>query len=90
MLRLNLTEEEQFRLEAIHKTHPTHRVRTRAQSLLLLSKGYSRTEVATLLSKRLDTISDWFKQYNSDRNWNLEDKPGRGRKPKISRSLKKK
>jgi transposase len=90
MLRLTLTPEETQRLELLYRNSPRHRVRLRAQGLLLLSKGYKRKEVATLLEKRLDTISDWYNKFIFDRKWNLEDQAGRGRKPKISKVLKKK
>ena len=89
MLRLNLTSKESARLETLYKQSPYRYVCERAQALLLLSKGYRRAEVADILSRRLDTISDWFHKYNTDTAWDLRDSPRSGRPPKLDSELKK-
>lgn len=89
MLKLELTEKEVFRLTTLYETSPKNRVRQRAQGLLLLGRGYHRKEVSKLLNKKADTISTLYWRYCENRNWDLIDDPGRGRKPSLNTALKK-
>lgn len=87
---IELSSEEASRLGVLYKESPHHQVRERAHALLLSSKGHSRDTLAGMFSKAPDTISDWFNWYEQDRSWDLRDRAGRGRKPKLSGPLKKK
>ena len=89
MLRLELTEEERVRLETFYRESSHLKVRERAQGLLLLSQGYSRSEISALLEKRLDTISGWYHRYQSERTWDLTDAARSGRPSKWDTALKK-
>ena len=89
MLFVKLLPEEETRLQTLERTSPKHHVRVRAKALLLSHQGHSRQSLAKMFNKRLDTISDWIHHFKSDRNWDLEDATGRGRKPKIKGEEKK-
>jgi len=89
MLKLELTESEVVRLTYLYEKSPKNRVRQRAHGLLLLGRGYHRKEVSQLLHKKADTISDWYWRYSKNRDWDLIDNPGRGRKPSLDKELKK-
>ena len=86
---VELSTEEASRLRQLYKKSAHHQVRERAHALLLSSQGYSRNTLSNMFSKSPDTISDWFNWYEQDRSWDLRDRSGRGRKPKLSESLKK-
>ncbi len=89
MIKLELTENEEFRLTSLYEKSPKNRVRQRAYGLLLLGRGYHRKEVSKLLNKKADTISDWYWRYSENRDWDLIDEAGRGRKPSLDKEFKK-
>lgn len=89
MLKLELTQSEVSRLTSLYENSPKNRVRQRAQGLLLLGRGYSRNQVSTLLKKKADTISEWYRRFSENRDWDLVDLPGRGRKPSLTQADKK-
>ena len=86
---VELSTEEISRLEQLYKNSVHHQVRERAHALLLSGQGFSRNDLSKMFSKAPDTISDWFNWYEQDRSWDLRDRSGRGRKPKLSDPVKK-
>lgn len=89
MRYVKLSRLEIERMRHLHQTSPSSRVRNRAQALLLSHQGYTRNQLAALFNVRLDTISDWFNRFESDRQTDLSDQSGRGRKPLLSKMHKK-
>lgn len=89
MLHLELSSSEYSRLEGLYRSHSNTQVRGGAHALLLFSKGYKRNEIADILGRKLDTISQWYYRYRSDDCWDLHDAPRTGRPTKISSDIKK-
>ncbi len=85
---VKLTKNQEVRIRDLYRNSQKNNVRERAQALLLSNEGYKRKEIATVLKKRKDTITDWFNKIESDPNWNLEDEQRSGRKPKLDKSKK--
>jgi transposase len=82
-IKLSVAEREM--LEKAHKTHGTHIVRQRCLCLLLSAEGKSRKELIAFFKVRPNTIGEWFDRWEKGHTIkDLETKPGRGRKPKIS------
>ena len=55
-----LTPAQQQALESLHQTGHTHRVRQRAQAVLLSASGYPLPQLAALLRSDRDTIRRWL------------------------------
>jgi transposase len=80
-----LTDPEYATLKEMMKNHGNYRVRMRAHSILLSSKGYKRKEIAKIYSvKDLDTISTWFNRWHSIGLVGLFDDERSGRPPLLS------
>ena len=84
MRYVKLSKSEIVRLRQLHETSPKYRVRNRAQALLLSHQGYTRNQLAAMFDVRLDTISDWFNRFESDRDTDLSDLVGKVRKPLLN------
>ena len=89
MRYINLTKEQEERIRDLYKNNLKKHIIERAQALLLSNKGFSRKDISRILEKRLDTISDWYNRIEQDPNWNLEDNPRSGRKPKLDEAKQK-
>jgi transposase len=76
-----LSETEKLELDRIYKTHTVFRVRSRAQAILLNSRGYSVEELQTIFEVRRDTISAWIVRWNKDNIAGLIDESRSGRPP---------
>jgi len=90
-LELNLTEEERTALEEIQNHDPKPYMRERASALLKISSGLSGRMVAFsgLNKKRaLNTVYGWFHRYKGEGIEGLKIRPGRGRKPSFSPSVR--
>ena len=91
-LRVELSETQQKELEAIRDHEPRAYLRERAAAILKISAGQSGREVAMhgLLRVRYpDAVYRWVKRYQQNGVKGLEIKPGAGRKPAFSPSLRK-
>lgn len=58
-----LSEVEKQTLEEAYRNHPQHRVRDRAQALLLSARGYSIAQLRNIFVVRRDTISSWLDRW---------------------------
>ena len=68
-------------LQKIYKKSKYHRVRQRAQCLLLSYQGYTIKELSHIFQVDRITIYNWFDRWESRRLAGLYDRAGKGRKP---------
>jgi len=82
-----LKEEERESLERIVRS-PTSALREvrRARVVLLAAEGLSNDCIAKRLEMGINTVGRWRRRFNHERvDGLLHDRPGRGRKPEISK-----
>jgi transposase len=70
-------------LEALAEDDPVHRVRMRAHSILLSSRGICIEEIARIYSVHRDTVSSWLDRFAQSGVEGLRDKPRSGSPPKL-------
>ena len=87
-LKLTLSSEQRGCLEEARKKHPKPYVRERAFAVLLVARGRSARSVAALLSRSLDAVRRWVHGYRDGGIAGLLIRPGRGRKPAFSPSVR--
>src|SRR6516162_7779693 len=68
-------------LQKIYKKSKYHRVRQRAQCLLLSYQGYTIKELSHIFQVDRITIYHWFHRWESRRLASVYDRAGKGRKP---------
>ena len=78
-----LTRAQQSALEQAYRHSGSHRVRQRAQAILLSSRGYCLDQLADILSVDRDTISRWMDAWQQQGAEALADAPRSGRPPKL-------
>jgi transposase len=71
-------------LERIYKSSRHHQVRQRAKCCLLSHEGYSINELASIFKVTRLTITNWLNDWDRLAFVGLYDRPGRGRKPKLT------
>ena len=79
-----LTAEEIITLTEMHKKHPLHLSRIRAQAILLSHKGISAPLLCSIYSVCRQTVSTWFYKWNKFGICGLVDSQGRGRPPSLN------
>ena len=67
---------------------PMGRRVTRGWMVALTARGWSRSEVAEVFECHPRTVRRWDQRYREDGVAGLEDRPGRGRRPKLTRAMK--
>ncbi len=85
-----LTENEQKALRQVVRTGTTHKERQRAQAILWSNQGKDMQTLIEWLQVDRDTLSSWFSRWQSGGIAALKDKPGSGRKRKITEEEEKK
>lgn len=91
MLQLELTAEQRAELERLRDTSPRPYLRERAAALLKSADGASPTAVARsglLRRRKYHTVVAWLRRYQADGLVGLVIRPGRGRKPAFSPSVR--
>ena len=83
-LEVVLTSWQRRRLEAIRGHPPSPRVGRRAVCLLLSVAGASGQAICQATGLSVDAIADIRRRWQQRGMASLQDKPGRGRKPKAS------
>ena len=63
-----LSSEDQTALYQLHRTTNEKRTADRIKAIILLNKGYTQKEIASILMLDEDTISSWIKKFNSSKN----------------------
>ena len=84
----SLTVEVKATLEQMHKNHPLHLTRKRAQAILLSAQGYSVPMICDILNVCRQTVSTWFTNWEERGLCGLVDLPGRGRPCTLSKEEK--
>ena len=84
-----LSEEEAAELRRLHREGSTHRLRQRAQAILLSARGWRVDVLADLCENDRDTVSRWLDHWearapDASLELALADAPKRGRPRKLS------
>jgi transposase len=90
-LTLELTDAQRAELEDVRDHHPKPYMRERAAAILKIAGGVSGREVARhrlLRPHWPDTIYEWVKRHQAQGIAGLKIRPGRGRKPAFSPSVR--
>lgn len=80
-----LSDEARTELEFHHRNHSSTAVRQRCQIVLLKSKGRSAEDISAIVDCCPASVHSWVRRYNKDGFSGLLTKPGRGRKPMLSK-----
>ena len=83
---LNLTKEQQVKLEYMAYFATKLSLRKRCQIVLMKSKGLSSRSIALELSVSEPMVNRWVKRYISNGFDGLHNKTGQGRKPIMDSS----
>ncbi len=84
----NVSQESIPLLQKVYKRSKHHRVRQRAQCILLSYQGYTIKELSYIFKVERMTIYNWFSNWESRRFAGLYDKKGRGRNPMFTSEQK--
>jgi transposase len=84
----NLTSETTHLLQKVYQKSKHHRVRQRAQCILLSYQGYTIKELSHIFQVDRITIYNWFDHWESRRFAGLYDRKGRGRPPLFNQDQK--
>lgn len=74
-----LSDEEQRTLTEAYRNHPSHRVRERAQALLLSSRSYPVVRLSEIFKVEHETASGWIDAWENEGIVGLFDRPRSGR-----------
>lgn len=91
MLRLELTATQHAELVRLRDTAPEPYLRERAGALLKVAVGRSATAVAReglLRPRKYATVLSWLHRYRAEGVAGLRMRPGRGRQPAFSPSVR--
>lgn len=88
MRGLKLEEYQLITIIEMRKYHPKAKVRERAHALELLALKTKREEVAKILRRRKDTVSDWTVRYNKYGLAGLFDKERSGRPREVTEEIR--
>jgi transposase len=80
----NLSPETCSLLSRLHKESQHHRVRQRAQCILLSFQGLDTAALRQIFSVDRITLYNWFNAWDARHFAGLYDKKGRGRPPKLT------
>ena len=83
-----LTSETTHLLQKVYQKSKHHRVRQRAQCILLSHQGYTIKELSHIFQVDRITIYNWFDHWESHRFAGLYDRKGRGRPPIFNQDQK--
>ena len=81
---ISLTESEIITLEEGHKNGKQYQFRDRCQCLLLSQQGQSTNQLKAIFKVSLQTIYSWFDRWELNGIAGLMNRPGQGRKVKLS------
>ena len=63
-MEIEITKEEKATLKRIHRSLRDGKKRDRIKAILLLSEGYSSTEISRILLIDNDTVTNWKKRFD--------------------------
>lgn len=79
-----LPVDQRKELERLVKISPNHRVRQRAQAILLSARRYPIDTLADIFSVHRNTVSEWIDFWEADGVDSLQDAPRSGRPPALT------
>ena len=82
-----LSDAQRASLEQVHRHGSVHRLRQRAQAVLLSAKGFTLEQLAALCDVHPETVSGWLDAWQERGLDGLADAPKPGRRRKIDASL---
>lgn len=80
-----LTEKQRVELEYELKTNDNHSFRMRCQAILLKATGRTSKDVASIVGMCHVSVKSWLNRFKANGLDGLKIKPGRGRKPLITK-----
>jgi transposase len=80
----SLNDTESATLRSAHKNHPSARVRTRSQIILLSNQGYYVKEIAAICQMTRQAVSDVIDRWEQSGLIGLYDKPRPGQPRKLT------
>lgn len=81
---MNLSHETQSLLERIYSKSKKHEVRQKSQCILLSYRGFTINQLVLIFNVHVNTIYNWFNEWESRRILSLYPVKGQGRKPLLS------
>ena len=81
---IRLTETEIITLKEGHKNGGQYQFRDRCQCLLLSHQGHTTKQLKAIFKVSLPTIYSWFNRWELNGIAGLLNRPGQGRKAKLS------
>ena len=82
-----LSDAQRASLEHVHRYGSVHRLRQRAQAVLLSAKGFTLEQLAALCDVHPETVSGWLDAWQKHGLDGLADAPKPGRRRKIDAAL---
>jgi len=84
------SENDKVKLEHLFKNSLNHRERQRCECLLLSSAGHDIDSLSLRYDVQRETITFWFKRWETNQFSTLKDAHRSGRRPVITEEIKKK
>lgn len=82
-----LSDAQRASLEQVYRHGSAHRLRQRAQAVLLSAKGFTLEQLAVMCEVHPETVSIWLNQWQTHGLDGLADAPKPGRRRKIDAVL---
>ena len=82
-----LSDAQRRSLEHVYHHGSAHRLRQRAQAVLLSAKGFTLEQLAGMYEVHPETVSGWLDQWQAHGLDGLADAPKPGRRRKIDAAL---
>lgn len=83
----DLSEAQRASLEQVYRHGSVHRLRQRAQAVLLSAKGFTLEQLAAMCEVHPETVSGWLNHWQERGLDGLADAPKSGRRRKIDAAL---
>ena len=77
-------DEQKNSLRELRKSSDAYLPRIRSHAIILSDKGYYVEQISDILDVCRQTVSNWLDKWEIDGYDSLFDKPGRGRRSKLS------
>lgn len=82
-----LSDAQRASLEQVYRQGSAHRLRQRAQAVLLSAKGFTLEQLASMFGVHPETVSGWLDRWQEHGLDALADAPKPGRRRKIDAAL---
>jgi transposase len=82
-----LLDAQRASLEQVYRHGSAHRLRQRAQAVLLSAKGFTLEQLAAMCEVHPETVSGWLNNWQEHGLDGLADAPKPGRRRKIDAAL---